>query len=98
MGVGITDRKNINKRNLKAGENVARINSKGFILDGNKSEKVGDFIFGGGDTITMKIYIEYCIVEWTINKTSYSCICSNLKNSSIEWVAFVEMRRIGDSL
>ena len=45
MGIGITDRKYINKRHLKAGDNVIRINSKGYILDGNKSEKVGDFIF-----------------------------------------------------
>lgn len=45
MGIGITDRRYRKKRNLKAGENVIRIGSKGYILDGNKSEKVGDFIF-----------------------------------------------------
>ncbi len=45
IGMGITDRKNINKRHLKAGDNVIRISSKGYILDGNKSEKVGDYIF-----------------------------------------------------
>lgn len=60
--IGIVNQAHIHRQTCRVGDNITRINSRGYVCDGKKSMKMDDFVFSMGDTITMRILIEYCLV------------------------------------
>lgn len=72
-------------------------------MDGKECKKEVVLFLHDGDVIIMRIMIELGIIEWrklVAGREEHLTSCTNMsiQSTKIDWVPFIEMKAVGDSV